>query len=191
MKKAAKPLLIVSLVLSILYLAGMLIYFAFARGATTATLGAAGMSGYNAFAQYGISYVFDLLIPHFLTCAIGIVFNIIAIAKRDIPWFALIAGIMFAVSLLLAYGSFWIGVIVEAILCFIAFAGLLQKDKSSPVIQQQAPGQIVENAGHIQNPAAGQAVQNAANVQNSTPEQQDRHDASANGPVANQTEEKM
>lgn len=167
MKKAAKPLLIVSLVISILYLVGIFIYIGLIRGATGATLNASGMSGYNAIAQYSISYVLRLLMPHFLTCGLAIVFNIVAIAKRDIPWFALAAAILFTISLFLAYGSYWAGVIVEAVLCFIAFAGLMQKDKAAESVQH-----TVEQAGNtatkVQEPATDT---NATSAQQPTTKQ--------------------
>ena len=64
--------------------------------------------------------------PHMFFVVVAVVFNIIAWIGNT-RWAALVAGILYSVSILvfILYGLF---VLVQAILCFVAFANMKKQD---------------------------------------------------------------
>lgn len=106
MKKSI--LLAISLVLSVAYLAYSAFYW---LGGTASSSGsdAAGMAIASA-----------LVMPHLVCTLIGAVFNCLGffMSKRV---FALVAGILYAVAMLL-FPMYFFFVVVQAVLCFVAYA---------------------------------------------------------------------
>lgn len=107
MKRLNKALL-VALVLGVAYLVYSAVYWsgANAGGSDTEQLGAALATA--------------LVAPHLALTALAVIFNALALFLRRRA-FALVAGILYAVAmvLFLAYAMF---VVVEMVLCFVAYA---------------------------------------------------------------------
>ena len=106
MKKS--KLLLVSGILGTLYLLYLVSYF---TGATTSTDGAEAVGGAIATA---------LVMPHMLCVGLSVIFTWIGWALKA-RWAALVAGIMYSVSILLMfiYAPF---VLLQLIFSFVAFA---------------------------------------------------------------------
>lgn len=105
-------LLLVALVLSALYMIYSAWYW-FGGGA-------ASQAGTDSAAQAGGAIAAALVTPHLLCALLALVFNALgfAMGKRG---FALTAGILYAVSMVL-FPMYFFFVIVQMILCFVAFA---------------------------------------------------------------------
>lgn len=84
----------------------------------------AGASGDAELAGAGIATL--LVGPHMFFVVLAVVFNIIAWIG-NVRWAALVAGILYSVSILafILYGLF---VLVQAILCFVAFSKMDKKN---------------------------------------------------------------
>lgn len=69
-----------------------------------------------------------LIMPHALLTGLAVIFNWIgwALSKR---WAALTAGILYAAAILMMY-IYFMFVVVEMILCFVAFAQLGKKSSA-------------------------------------------------------------
>lgn len=108
-------LLLVSGIISLAYFIYLIVHF---MGATLSSNSAEALGGALATA---------IVTPHMICVGIGVIFNFIGWALKA-RWAALVAGIMYSVSVLLMfiYGVF---VIIQIIFCFVAFA----KMKNKPV----------------------------------------------------------
>lgn len=107
--------LLVSAVLSTLYLIYILSYFAnsiFSSSSGTEAVGA-GLAGI-------------LVAPHIAFVGLGVLFNWIGWGM-NLRWAALVSAILYIVSifLMILYAIF---VIVQVVLCFVAFAKMKKKD---------------------------------------------------------------
>lgn len=101
-------LLLVALVLGALYLVYSLVYWS---GASASGSGAEAAGALMATA---------LVMPHLVAVVVAVVFNALAFAMSKRP-FALVAGIMYAVAMAL-FPIYFFFVLVQMILCFVAFA---------------------------------------------------------------------
>lgn len=101
-------LLAIALALSVAYLAYSAFYW---------LGGAADSSGADAA---GFAIASALVMPHLVCVLIGTVFNCLAffMSKRV---FALVAGILYAVAMLL-FPMYFFFVVIQAVLCFVAYA---------------------------------------------------------------------
>lgn len=113
-------LLLVALILGAAYLVYSLWYW-FGGGA-------AGAVGSDSASQAGAGIAAMLVMPHLLLTVVAVIFNALAffMSKRA---FALVAGILYAVAMVLfiAYALF---LIIQMILCFVAYAKMPKADKA-------------------------------------------------------------
>ena len=107
MKKS--KLLLISGIIGTLYLVYLIVYFA--GGITSASDGAEVV---------GAGLATAIVMPHLICVGIAVIFNWLGWAIKA-RWAALVAGIMYAVSILCMFVYFMF-VIVEMILCFVAFS---------------------------------------------------------------------
>ncbi len=112
MKKWNKCLLI-SLIVAILYLGYSIVYWSQAGE---------GTQGAQAL---GASLAAAVVMPHLLCTGIGAVFNALGMLMNKRA-FALTAGILYAVAMVL-FPMYFFFVILEMILCFVAFARMKPK----------------------------------------------------------------
>lgn len=114
MKK--NKLLLVALVLGVAYLIYSIVYWG---GANTSSTGDS--------AQAGAALATVLVMPHLALTVLAVIFNALGffMSKRA---FALTAGILYTVALVL-FPPYFMFVIVQMILCFVAFAKM-KKDAS-------------------------------------------------------------
>jgi hypothetical protein len=101
-------LLLISAIIATLYCIYLVFYFT------------SGMGSSDGTEALGAGLAAALVVPHFIIVGIGTVFNWVAYGLK-LRWAALVAGILFAASILLM-PIYFMFVIIEAILCFIAFA---------------------------------------------------------------------
>lgn len=82
--------------------------------------GAAAQAGSDAASQLGGALAVSLATPHVVAAIVAAVFNVLAwvMGKRG---FALVAGILYAVALVL-FPMYFMFVIIQMVLCFVAFA---------------------------------------------------------------------
>lgn len=116
MKK--NKLLLVSLIIGALYLIYCITYW---TGANTST----GSSSY----QLGTAIATTMVLPHLVVTGIAVIFNALAFFM-DKKAFALVAGILYAVAMLLFILYFW-GDLVEMILCFVAYSQMKKIETST------------------------------------------------------------
>lgn len=111
--------------LSIAYLAYS-IYYWFGVNAEVSSLvpNATQDSMYVLGEQLGAGIATALVFPHLICTGIGLLFNILAafIKKRA---FALTAGIIYSVAMILFLGYFYF-IVIQAMLCYVAFAKMEQ-----------------------------------------------------------------
>lgn len=112
MQEKKSKLLLVAMVISALYLAYSAWYW-FGGGALDAV-------GTDSASQAGGAIATALVTPHLLLALIGAIFNVLGFAMGRRA-FALTAGILYAVSMVL-FPPYFFAVIIQMILCFIAFA---------------------------------------------------------------------
>lgn len=82
--------------------------------------GAAAAAGSGSSAELGSALAAALVTPHLVVVLIAVIFNVLALVMNKAA-FALVAGILYAVSILLFFAYFMF-VIIEMVLCFVAFA---------------------------------------------------------------------
>lgn len=117
-EKAKKnKLLVVALVLGLAYVVYSLWYW-FGGGA-------AGSVGADSASQAGAGLAAVLVMPHLILTILAVVFNVLATALSK-PGFALTAGILYAVAMVL-FPVYFFFVIAQMILCFVAFAKMRKK----------------------------------------------------------------
>lgn len=112
MKKLNKPLL-VALILGAAYLVYSMVYWS---GANTGSEGAQ---------QAGAALATVLVMPHLVLTFVAVVFNALGLFM-DKRGFALTAGILYAVAMLL-FPAYFFFVVIQMILCFVAFAKMKKK----------------------------------------------------------------
>lgn len=124
--KKRNVLLLVAAVIGSAYLIYLISYMA---GAPTST----GNSAKDA----GTALAMMLIMPHALLTGLAVIFNWIGWATNK-RWGALTAGILYAVAILLMFAYFMF-VVVEMILCFVAFAqmGNAAGDTQTPAAPQK------------------------------------------------------
>lgn len=112
-KKKKSKLLLVSWILALAYVIYLISYFTQAIG------GSAGGE------QAGAALAGALVMPHFIVVLIATIFSFFGwlLSKKG---FALVAGILFAVSIVL-FPVYFMFVIVQMILSFIAYASMGKK----------------------------------------------------------------
>lgn len=88
----------------------------------------------DASGAIGAGIATALVIPHMICAAIALIFNILAWAM-DHRGFALTAGILYAVSIVLFFAYFMF-VIIEMILCFVGYARLKKINQNNAQIAQ-------------------------------------------------------
>lgn len=111
MKKINKPLLI-ALIIGAAYLVYSLVYWS----------GANAGSG-SSSEQLGAAVATAMVMPHLVLVALAVVFNALATFLKKSA-FALTAGILYAVAMVLFIPYFFFFVIAEMILCFVGYSQL-------------------------------------------------------------------
>lgn len=116
MKKKGKVLLLIALIIGAIYL----IYsFSYWGGATSS-------AGSDA-ETVGAGLATMLVMPHLVMTGLAVVFNALAFFMYSKP-FALVAGILYSVALVL-FPMYFMFVLIEMILCYVAFAKMPKKEK--------------------------------------------------------------
>ncbi len=105
-------LLAIAMVLGVAYVAYSIVYWG---GAATADSGSTASDAGAAIATM-------LVMPHLVCTLVAVIFNVLAfvMSKRG---FALTAGILYAVAMVL-FPTYFFFVIIQMILCFVAYAQL-------------------------------------------------------------------
>ena len=111
MRKKRSKLLLVAAIISVLCLAYTWNYIS---GAS------AGLSSTNAGTATGTAIAISMVMPHMALATLGTIFCCLG-WLINARWAALVAGILFAVALVLMFPWFYF-VIIQMILCFIAYA---------------------------------------------------------------------
>jgi len=109
MKKKGKILLLIALIIGALYLIYSFSYWGGAANSTDAGAGIATL----------------LVMPHLVFTGLAVLFNALAFFMYSKP-FALVAGILYSVALVL-FPFYFMFVIVELVLCYVAFAKMPKK----------------------------------------------------------------
>lgn len=117
MKKRLNVLLIISFVLGVAYLAYSLVYWSGA---------AADGSGSE---QLGAAIASALVMPHLVCALVAVVFNGLALFMSKAA-FALVAGILYAVAMVL-FPMYFMFVLVQTVLCFVAYARMKKEMTSA------------------------------------------------------------
>ena len=107
-KKKGRVLLLISLIIGVIYGIYIVSYFG---GAVSGSAGAE---------QVGAGIATTLATPHIVMTWIGVIFNALAFFMYNRP-FALVAAILYTVAMVV-FPLYFMFVIVEMILCYIAFA---------------------------------------------------------------------
>lgn len=110
-------LLLVALALSALYMAYSAWYW-FGGGA-------ASQLGTDSASQAGGALAAALVTPHLLLALLALVFNALGFTMGK-AGFALAAGILYAVAMIL-FPPYFFFVIIQMVLCFVAFAKMLKQ----------------------------------------------------------------
>lgn len=119
MKTKRSVCFLISAILTTLYMVLMIFYF-------TSLYAASDSEIYTAGLMIGTT----LVMPHLVVTGVALVLNWIGWALNQ-RWAALTCGILYAVSIVLMFTYFW-GIIVQMVLCFVAFA--LMKKKALPAV---------------------------------------------------------
>lgn len=102
--------LIISAIIGICYIVYLISYFGNANTTSASDSEAIGA---------GIATM--LVMPHMICAGIALMFNVLAIIIKRSSGFALTAGILYTVSIALFF-TYFMFVIVEAILCYVGYA---------------------------------------------------------------------
>lgn len=111
-------LLIIAMVLGVAYAAYSLVYWS----------GASSGNGSTA-ADAGAAIATMLVMPHLVCTLIAALFNVFAVVFNKYG-FALVAGILYAVAMVL-FPAYFFFVIIQMILCFVAYAQM-KKQANAP-----------------------------------------------------------
>lgn len=115
-KKKRSVLLLIAGIIGIAYIIYSFVYWGGANSGTS-----------DAAEAIGAGIATALVMPHLVCTGIAVIFNVLAWAMRSRP-FALVAGILYAVAVVLFFAYFMF-VIIEMILCFVAFARMKKPAK--------------------------------------------------------------
>lgn len=107
--KRGSLLLLISMALSIAYLLYSAVYW-----------GGAGDNVGSSAEAAGAAIASALVMPHLACTLIGAIFNILGFAMRKRP-FVLVAGILYAVAMIL-FPMYFFFVVIQTVLCFVAYA---------------------------------------------------------------------
>lgn len=113
--KKGKVLLLIALIIAILYAVYSIYYWSGANGSAATDTDAVGV---------GIATV--IVLPHLVMTGLAIIFNALSVFLYNRP-FALVAAILYSVALVL-FPPYFMFVIIEMVLCYIAFARMAKKD---------------------------------------------------------------
>ena len=109
MKRKGKVLLLVALIIGVLYCIYSISYWS---GVTTRAT--------SDSEAIGAGIASALVLPHLVMTGLGVLFNALAFFMYNKP-FTLVAAIMYTLGLVL-FPAYFMFVVVEMILCYIAFA---------------------------------------------------------------------
>lgn len=109
-KKKGRVLLFISLVIGVLYIIYSFSYWGNINVNATA----------DSAEQIGTGIATVIVLPHVVMTALAVIFNALAFFMYNRP-FALVAAILYTVALVL-FVMYFMFVIIEMILCYIAFA---------------------------------------------------------------------
>lgn len=104
--------LVIAMVLGLAY-ALYSIWYWFGGGATA-------QASSDSAASLGAAIATVLVIPHLVLTFIAVIFNVLGVTMNK-AGFALVAGILYAVAMVLFF-TYFMYVIVQMVLCFVAFA---------------------------------------------------------------------
>ena len=116
MKKKGKTLLLISMIIGIAYLIYSFYYWGGANASTAASDTEA----------IGTGLATVIVMPHLILTGIAVIFNVLAFFLYNRP-FALVAGILYTVALAV-FPPYFMFVIIEMILCYIAFAKMKKNE---------------------------------------------------------------
>ena len=114
--KKGKILLLVALIIGVLYAVYSVSYWSGANGSAVSDADTVGA---------GIATV--IVLPHLVMTGLAIIFNALSFFLYNRP-FALVAAILYTVALVL-FPPYFMFVIIEMILCYIAFARMKKKEQ--------------------------------------------------------------
>ena len=116
-------LLLASGIIGTIYLVYLIVYFS---NGVTASDGAEAI---------GAGIAAALVTPHMVCVGIAVIFNWLGWALKA-RWAALVAGIMYAVSMacMFMYAMF---VVIEMVFCFVAFAKMKHKCENDSIISEE------------------------------------------------------
>lgn len=80
--------------------------------------------------EVGYALATVLVTPHMVIAGIAVIFNWLGFALKA-RWAALVSAILYAVAILVFIMYFW-GVLVEMILCFVAFGKMKKTNEIKP-----------------------------------------------------------
>ncbi len=116
-KKKKSRLLLASAIIGSIYLVFLLFYFG------------SFIFSSNPFLALGASMAIQIVMPHMICAVAALIFNWIGWAK-NVRWAALTAAILYAISIVMMI-TYFFGVILEMIFCFIAFARMKNPKKKN------------------------------------------------------------
>lgn len=123
-KNKKSVLLLISMLVGLAYVAYSIYYWTGANagnGSDTEAVGAAIATA--------------VVMPHLVLAFLALVFNILGFFMSK-PAFALTAGILYSVSLLLFPPYFW-GVVLELVLCYVAFGLMHSRRNRAPAARYE------------------------------------------------------
>lgn len=91
--------------------------------------GAASQVGTGAAAQLGGAIAVALVAPHLVATFVAFVFNVLALFM-DRAGFALVAGILYAVAMVL-FIAYFMFVVIQTVLCFVAYAKMCRRSQAT------------------------------------------------------------
>ncbi|MBQ9059388.1 MAG: hypothetical protein IJ125_09415 [Atopobiaceae bacterium] len=115
--KKLNILLLIAFVLGVAYMLYSAVYW------TGAVSNASGTEGLGAMIASRI------VMPHLVVTGVGVIFNGLGLFMKK-PAFALVAGILYAVAMVL-FMTYFMFVVIQAVLCFVAFAQMKKAEGSS------------------------------------------------------------
>lgn len=112
--KGKNVLLLIALILGAAYLLYSLVYWSGAVGSSNGTQAAAA------------SIATAIVMPHLVCTLVAVIFNALGLFMNK-PAFALVAGILYAVALVL-FLAYFMFVIAEMVLCFVAYGQMKKQE---------------------------------------------------------------
>lgn len=121
-KKKRSVLLLVAGIIGLAYMIYSIVYWSGANSGSS-----------DAAEAIGTGIATALVMPHLVCTGIAVIFNVLAWTMNNRS-FALVAGILYAVALVLFF-TYFMFVVVEMILCFVSFARMKKASEVKTIDQ--------------------------------------------------------